>query len=518
MEQTLASKLGKLKWTLYQQVLQRYLHLSQHPPSPPENTNTTTTLEVSVLIIHAVLNTVTVQERKKAELLLEHIISRGDISWDENGDRQHYGIFPKTYPREFHLATTFRLTLEGKWEAALAEFQYPCSFTTVPEDKNIVWYNWQRVKELSVLSVCGTLLENWVLKPPYATEELSATSKKQADHIVNKLHGIPWDSSDVDYSLLETLISRATTRAEIINVKWAEKKTCVVKCRRSVRQRGCSSLRTLNLGYTMCMAHSSVWNFCPISIVSGDQIIEDGHEHHKKCSVNKPVVPFCTRSNTMEDQDVCARKAKPVEPLAITSIFDGVDAKLVIVKNNFTPYVQLEKCGRNDAVFKRTEWQEPGNYNDRMVVISEKQDAGLKRVSYLSPSWVRLCDVWDLIDVTIDHQDMWSTPIVRYCNDLINTLVVDVCDTLTESVDVIGLEQNTVETHIINLDLISIKFALAQIKVALVTIILHYKVSVNKKTMLPLTMDKGSLLTYPTGGLWLNFNRRNQHDPVNQWL
>nr|CAD7266259.1 unnamed protein product [Timema shepardi] len=465
MEQTLASKLGKLKWTLYQQVLQRYLHLSQHPPSPPENTNTTTTLEVSVLIIHAVLNTVTVQERKKAELLLEHIISRGDISWDENGD--------------------------------------------------------QRVKELSVLSVCGTLLENWVLKPPYATEELSATSKKQADHIVNKLHGIPWDSSDVDYSLLETLISRATTRAEIINVKWAEKKTCVVKCRRSVRQRGCSSLRTLNLGYTMCMAHSSVWNFCPISIVSGDQIIEDGHEHHKKCSVNKPVVPFCTsskRSNTMEDQDVCARKAKPVEPLAITSIFDGVDAKLVIVKNNFTPYVQLEKCGRNDAVFKRTEWQEPGNYNDRMVVISEKQDAGLKRVSYLSPSWVRLCDVWDLIDVTIDHQDMWSTPIVRYCNDLINTLVVDVCDTLTESVDVIGLEQNTVETHIINLDLISIKFALAQIKVALVTIILHYKVSVNKKTMLPLTMDKGSLLTYPTGGLWLNFNRRNQHDPVNQWL
>nr|CAD7409075.1 unnamed protein product [Timema poppensis] len=410
MEQTLASKLGKSKWTLYQQVLQRYLHLSQHPPSPPENTNTTTTLEVSVLIIHAVLNTVTVQERKKSELLLEHIISRGDISWDENGD--------------------------------------------------------QRVKELSVLSVCGTLLENWVLKPPYATEELSATSKKQADHIVNKLHGIPWDSSDVDYSLLETLISRATTRAEIINVKWAEKKTFVVKCRR----------------------YSS------------------------------------KRSNTMEDKDICARKAKPVEPLAITSIFDGVDAKLVIVKNNFTPYVQLEKCGRNCAVFKRTEWQELGNYNDRMVVISEKQDAGLKRVSYLSPSWVRLCDVWDLIDVTIDHQDMWSTPIVRYCNDLINTLVVDVCDTLTESVDVIGLEQNTVETHIINLDLISatyytrIKFALAQIKVALVTIILHFKVSVNKKTMLPLTMDKGSLLTYPTGGLWLNFNRRNQHDPVNQWL
>ncbi|CAG2053885.1 unnamed protein product [Timema podura] len=59
----------------------------------------------------------------------------------------------------------------------------------------------------------------------------------------------------------------------------------------------------------------------------------------------------------MEGQDVCTRKAKP---LAITSIFntlfplDEVDAKRVIVgmslKNNFTPYVQLEKCGGNCAM------------------------------------------------------------------------------------------------------------------------------------------------------------------------
>nr|CAD7202188.1 unnamed protein product [Timema douglasi] len=50
---------------------------------------------------------------------------------------------------------------------------------------------------------------------------------------------------------------------------------------------------------------------------------------------------------------------------------------------------------------------------------------------------------------------MWSTPVARYCNDLIDTLVVDVCDTLTESVDVVDLEQPTVETHIKNLDLIN---------------------------------------------------------------
>nr|CAD7201116.1 unnamed protein product [Timema douglasi] len=130
----------------------------------------------------------------------------------------------------------------------------------------------------------------------------------------------------------------------------------------------------------------------------------------------------------MEGQDVCARKAKPVKPLAITSIFntlsplDGVDAKRVIVsmsvKNNSTPY--------------------------------RKQDARLKRVAYLAPSWARLCDVWDLINVAVNRWDMWSTPVARDCNDLIDTLVVDVCDTLTKSSDVIDLEQPTVETHIRN--------------------------------------------------------------------
>nr|CAD7395497.1 unnamed protein product [Timema cristinae] len=78
----------------------------------------------------------------------------------------------------------------------------------------------------------------------------------------------------------------------------------------------------------------------------------------------------------MEGQDVCTRKAKPVKPLAITSIFntlfplDEIDSKRVIVgmsvKNNFTPYVQLEKCGGNCALFNRTEWQELSSY--RLVI------------------------------------------------------------------------------------------------------------------------------------------------------
>nr|CAD7587539.1 unnamed protein product [Timema genevievae] len=130
------------------------------------------------------------------------------------------------------------------------------------------------------------------------------------------------------------------------------------------------------------------------------------------------------RSNILEGQDVCTRKVKLVKPLAITSIFNTlfplneVDAKRVMVgmsvKNNSTPY---------------------------------KQDTGLKRVAYLAPSCVHICEVWDLVDVTFDRRDMWLIPIARYCNDLIDTLVVDVCDTLTESADVIDLEQPTVTIY-----------------------------------------------------------------------
>nr|CAD7573805.1 unnamed protein product [Timema californicum] len=180
-------------------------------------------------------------------------------------------------------------------------------------------------------------------------------------------------------------------------------------------------------------------------------------------------------------QDVCACKEKPEKPLANTSILntlfplDNVDAKLVIVgmsvKNNLMPYFQLEKCGGNCAVFNRTEWQELGSYNntqppqmicltshefslrhmcgDHMVVIIGKQDSKIKRVAYLAPISARVCDVWDLIDVAIDRRDMWSTPIARYCNDVIDTLVVDVCDTLTESADVIDFEQPTAVTLVL---------------------------------------------------------------------
>nr|CAD7264031.1 unnamed protein product [Timema shepardi] len=149
-------------------------------------------------------------------------------------------------------------------------------------------------------SQSGTLLQHLVLKTPYAIEEVSTDARKKADYIVNNLHGITWDSGDVDYSLLESLISRATTRAETIYVKGEENKKFLVKYTSTpivdLFDRGCSSLKTLKFGRNMCMAHSSVWNFCSAPITWGlrDRMIEDGHAHHQTCAENKPVAPFCT--------------------------------------------------------------------------------------------------------------------------------------------------------------------------------------------------------------------------------
>nr|CAD7412753.1 unnamed protein product [Timema cristinae] len=55
--------------------------------------------------------------------------------------------------------------------------------------------------------------------------------------------------------------------------------------------------------------------------------------------------------------------------------------------------------------------------------------------------------MWDFIDVAVDRRDMWSTPVTRYCNNLIETLVLDVCDSLTESADVVDLEKPKVTIY-----------------------------------------------------------------------
>nr|CAD7433281.1 unnamed protein product [Timema monikensis] len=174
----------------------------------------------------------------------------------------------------------------------------------------------------------------------------------------------------------------------------------------------------------------------------------------------------------MEGQDICAHKARPVKPLAITSMFNTlfplneVDIKRVIVsrsvKNIFTPHVQLEKFGGNCAVFNRTEWQELDSYKS---VIS-------KLFSNTQPPQK------DLINVAVDRRDMWLTPVACYCNDLIDTLIEDVCDKLTKSTDAIDLEQPMVESHIKNLDLISITYYTHQV-VDGTTV--HHKPSKRKK-------------------------------------
>nr|CAD7602389.1 unnamed protein product [Timema genevievae] len=175
------------------------------------------------------------------------------------------------------------------------------------------------VKELSAFSVCGTLLSNWMLKPPYAIKELPTAAKKQASYIVNKLHGNPWDSGG--YGLQPARIP-----------------------------------------------HLPCHNACRNCLGQGSR-----NEKFLAKYTPRPFVDLYDR----EWQELGNYK------LVISKFFCITQPPQNISLTNHE--ISLRRmCG------------------NRMVVISEKQDAELKQVTYLAPSWARLCEVWDLIDVAAD--------------------------------------------------------------------------------------------------------------------
>ncbi|KAF5289834.1 hypothetical protein FQR65_LT11720 [Abscondita terminalis] len=52
------------------------------------------------------------------------------------------------------------------------------------------------------------------------------------------------------------------------------------------------------------------------------------------------------------------------------------------------------------------------------------------------------------------------------------------------------------------------KYAIAQIKIALVYLVLHYDIRINPKTMSPLEIDSKHFLLSPVGGIWIDFTKR----------
>lgn len=54
---------------------------------------------------------------------------------------------------------------------------------------------------------------------------------------------------------------------------------------------------------------------------------------------------------------------------------------------------------------------------------------------------------------------------------------------------------------------LGMRFALTQIKAAIVEIVKTYEVSVNAKTQVPLVLDPKEFLVYPQGGIWVNFKK-----------
>lgn len=54
---------------------------------------------------------------------------------------------------------------------------------------------------------------------------------------------------------------------------------------------------------------------------------------------------------------------------------------------------------------------------------------------------------------------------------------------------------------------LGMRFALTQVKAAIVDILLKYEVSVNAKTKVPLVLDPKEFLNFPEGGIWLDFKK-----------
>lgn len=54
---------------------------------------------------------------------------------------------------------------------------------------------------------------------------------------------------------------------------------------------------------------------------------------------------------------------------------------------------------------------------------------------------------------------------------------------------------------------IGMRFGLMQTKVGLASILRNYRVTLNKKTTIPLILDKNSLVTSIEGNLWLNLEK-----------
>nr|CAD7569794.1 unnamed protein product [Timema californicum] len=135
-----------------------------------------------------------------------------------------------------------------------------------------------------------------------------------------------------------------------------------------------------------------------------------------------------------------------VKEMSILSVC-GDDAKVMRYYNTFFKtvgsYHLSRGCVQPAYAYKRASKRRAGNNRDSR---RREQQHGRSRPLQAPAKLVKAHAVTSLFNTLfpldeVDAKRIISTPIARYCNDMIDTFVVDVCNTPIESVDVIDLEQ-----------------------------------------------------------------------------
>ena len=111
------------------------------------------------------------------------------------------------------------------------------------------------IKEFAICSVNGQFQEHWLIKSPYALEQLNIKQHRQYLWLVHNLHGINWEDGYITLHELFIILSKFRG---LFLIKGLEKKLYLQKFGFNVENLDsfdCPSLNILLISKTCCFGH-----------------------------------------------------------------------------------------------------------------------------------------------------------------------------------------------------------------------------------------------------------------------
>lgn len=129
-------------------------------------------------------------------------------------------------------------------------------------------------KEVAIFNFGSGNLTSYLLKPPVPWDSMEIRYKRENAWLSRSFHGLQWDSGDIPYHKLHSLLSHLLTSSATVFVKGLEKRkwiqdefpeTTVV----NAEDHGCPSLQNLKEHFitSPCLNHSLMLANCAIQNV-----------------------------------------------------------------------------------------------------------------------------------------------------------------------------------------------------------------------------------------------------------